>query len=257
MTYSRTLAAAKVPQRPSSLLCSAWARLAASRIFRLSVSCLKAHFSIRSYSGAEKAFKVALGHFTSSTDEVRSAAAFALGNLAVGSPKLVESIVQQIASSGADDKQRALSLQALKEFIIHAQFGDLASVAESLWTPLFSICAVDGPPPVEPAAPAGAPADEKKKRDKRVDEQWKKTEPIREHWKQTETSRNVAAECLGKITLTQPQRFLPQLQARLQDGQAGIRVAIISGKVPSQADQRRSRMTYSTSLHLSGGVKRV
>jgi cullin-associated NEDD8-dissociated protein 1 len=142
----------------------------------------------------------------------------------------VTSIVSQIAASGAGDKERALSLQALKEFIVHAHFTDLAASAEALWTPLFSICAVDGPPPVEPSPPATATADEKKKRDQRVDEQWKQTEPIREQWKQTESSRNVAAECLGKITLTQPQRFLPQLQARLQDGQAGIRAAIISGR---------------------------
>lgn len=172
-----------------------------------------------------------MGHFTSSADEVRTAAAFALGNLAVGSPTLVSAIVQQIAASGVDDKQRVLSLQALKEFIVHAQFNDLASVAESLWTPLFSICSVDGPPPSEGAVAAAASADEKKKRDARVNEHWKQTEAIREHWKQTETSRNVAAECLGKITLTQAQRFLPQLQARVQDGQAGIRVAVISGKM--------------------------
>lgn len=168
--------------------------------------------------------------------------------MAVGSPdQLLPLIVSQIAADAADDKKLSLSLHALKEFITHSSAQSLSSKAESLWTPLFTICSIEGPPPPEAGLPKEASDADKKAREKRAEAQRKATEPLREKWKQTENSRNVSADCLGKITLTDPGRFLPQLQvrvqsqscgaiidlsftqARVQDSLAGIRSAVISG----------------------------
>lgn len=163
-----------------------------------------------------------------SSEEVRSSAAFALGNLAVGSEDLVDQVIAHISSGNA--QENVLALHTLKEFITHAQPSAISTRAESLWQPLFSICAIDGPPPPEPGLPGNAKPDEKKKRDQRIEAEFKKNEPQRSRWQQTDQSRTVAAECLGKITLTDPNRFLPLLQSRVGDKLAGIRCAVITGK---------------------------
>ena len=173
--------------------------------------------------------------------------------MAVGNPdKLLPLIVSQIAADASDDKKLSLSLHALKEFISHASPEALSSTAESLWTPLFTICSIEGPPPPEAGLPATAADADKKAREKRAEAQWKSTAPHREKWKQTENSRNVSADCLGKITLTDPNRFLPQLQARLQDSLAGIRAAVISGKLQSQLSRSLLTCLLSDPFHSCG-----
>lgn len=186
-------------------------------------------FSSRGYQDATKAFEVALDKMLqSSSEEVRSSAAFALGNLAAGSEELVDQVISHISSGSA--QEAVLALSALKEFIAHAQPAAIGARADSLWQPLLNICAIDGPPPPEPGLPADAKPDQKKQRDQRIEAEFKKNEPIRAKWQQTETSRAVAAECLGKIILTDPSRFLPMLQSRNTDALAGIRCAVITGK---------------------------
>ena len=180
--------------------------------------------------------------FAAPSDDVRSAAAFAAGalaahpiatdragNIAVGNADA--SLPALVAKVGAneDERSRSLALQALKEFITHSSAASLAPRAEALWEPLFAICAVAGLQPVEPGLGPDATDAEKKARDKRVEAQWKENEPVREHWKATEAARNIAADCLGKIALTNPVMYLPLLQARLSDPTSGIRAAVISG----------------------------
>lgn len=184
--------------------------------------------SCSGYSGASKAFEIALQSMTSSSaEEVRSAAAFALGNLAVGATELVDQVTARISSGSSSEA--VLALHSLKEFIAHASPSAISTRADSLWVPLFNICAIDGPPLPEAGLPDDAKPDEKKARDRRIETAFKQQEPIRQKWQQSETSRSVAAECLGKITLTDPARFLPLLQSRASDALAGIRCAVITG----------------------------
>lgn len=136
------------------------------------------------------------------------------GNLAVGSPQqCLPQLVGYIQGGKAQDRKRNLALTAVKEFIVHSSSAVLAPSADALWEPLLSICAVEGPPAAE-AKPANLTPDEVKARDRRVDAAWKASEPVREQWKATEVSRTMAAECLGKITVTDPQRYLAKLQVR-------------------------------------------
>lgn len=182
------------------------------------------------YNGASKAFEIALNSMSSSSaEEVRSAAAFALGNLAVGATELVDQVIARISSGSSSEA--VLALHSLKEFIAHAQPSAISTRADSLWVPLFNICAIDGPPPPEAGLADDAKPEEKKARDRRIEAAFKQQEPIRHKWQQSETSRSVAAECLGKITLTDPARFLPLLQSRASDELAGIRCAVITGKL--------------------------
>lgn len=191
--------------------------------------CISHMHSLSDYQGAARAFQIALDKMNSGSDEeVRSAASFALGNLAVGSEDLVDQVIAHISSG--DAHQAVLALHALKEFITHAQAPSIAARADSLWQPLFSICSIEGPPPPEASLPDDAKPEQKKARDQRIEAQFKENEPVRTKWMQTETSRSVAAECLGKITLLDPPRFLPQLQARVGDKLAGIRCAVITGQ---------------------------
>jgi hypothetical protein len=43
-----------------------------------------------------------------------------------------------------------------------------------------------------------------------------------------ETSKNVVAECIGRLTLSNPRKFLPELERRLDDTSARTRAAVIS-----------------------------
>ncbi|KAG8679916.1 hypothetical protein FRC08_016654, partial [Ceratobasidium sp. 394] len=82
-------------------------------------------------------FDNALKLFESDSREVRDAAAFAVGSIATRSPEQhLPVIVKQIQTDG---KMRSLYVRALKEFIPSCSQVSLASVAESLWQPLFDI----------------------------------------------------------------------------------------------------------------------
>jgi cullin-associated NEDD8-dissociated protein 1 len=77
--------------------------------------------------------------YAADSEQIRSAAAFALGNMAVGSLAVVLPLLEQHIATD-DAKRRLLSLHALKELISHASPAALASIAQRLWTPLFEHC---------------------------------------------------------------------------------------------------------------------
>ncbi|KAF8651021.1 hypothetical protein AX16_004955 [Volvariella volvacea WC 439] len=80
-------------------------------------------------------FPNAIAFFTAEQEELRSAAAFAAGNIAIGNlHQYLPAIVKLVES---DPKKRLLSLHALKEVVTHCSQGQLEGVAELLWTPLF------------------------------------------------------------------------------------------------------------------------
>lgn len=59
-------------------------------------------------------FNRILSYFGDSSPVLRDAAAFAAGNMAVGSPKFLQPIVSQVESA-TDPNERLLALQALRE----------------------------------------------------------------------------------------------------------------------------------------------
>ncbi|KAL5534786.1 hypothetical protein ACEPAG_1250 [Sanghuangporus baumii] len=140
-------------------------------------------------------FATAIELLGSPDEEIRSAASFATGNIAIGNVQLfLPTIVKLIQK---DKDKRLLALHALKEVVSHCPNGLLESVAETIWVPLFQDSA-----------------------------------------NSEESTRNVAAACLGKLTTTNPSRYLPQLQAHIRDEDADARATVISAIRYTFADSR-------------------
>lgn len=131
----------------------------------------------------------AIALFASQSEEVKFAAAFALGNICVGNiNKYLPTIVSQIKEQ---PKKRYLLLHALKEIITrydgqNETTNSLSSNADDIWTLLLRSSESD----------------------------------------QEEGTRTVVAECLGKLALTEPTKFLPQLEERLTSPSAHVRAAV-------------------------------
>lgn len=138
-------------------------------------------------------FNRILGYFGDSSSTLRDAAAFAAGNMAVGSPKFLQPIVQRVETA-TDQNERLLSLHALREVslsvvlgpsyssdcltpfyspqsIFHCSRSQLEHIADTLWKPLF---------------------DDAETSD--------------------EATRAIVASCIGKLTTSNPVKYLPQLE---------------------------------------------
>lgn len=146
-------------------------------------------------------FDKVLGFFEAKAEDVKGAAAFAVGNMSVGNLEAFLPIIEQQIAVG-DDRRRLLALSSLKELITHGKIEQLSVVADRIWAPLFEICNTTD-----------------------------------------EATRNLGAECLARLTLTDPARYLPELQVRLHDNAASTRAAVIAairftltGKESSQYD---------------------
>ncbi|SGY91656.1 BQ5605_C038g11689 [Microbotryum silenes-dioicae] len=124
-------------------------------------------------------------HFGNGSEEVRRAAAYAAGNIAVGNTTVYLPALLEAIESG--DKKRYLALQSLKEVIVHSSPEALASISDALWTPLFDNSASSD-----------------------------------------EGARNVGADCLGKLTVMNPAKCLPQLQSRLNAESKDTRATVIA-----------------------------
>ncbi|KAF9982553.1 Cullin-associated NEDD8-dissociated protein 1 [Modicella reniformis] len=142
-----------------------------------------------------------LAMFNVHSEEVRTAAAYAIGNVSAGNVGFyVPIIIQEIKN---DPKKRYLLLHALKEVITRYTqkqgSQELESHASEIWTLLFDNCE-----------------------------------------SQEEGTRNVVAECIGKLTLTDPYKFLPELQTRLRSDSAQIRGTVVSAFKYTFTDNTRS-----------------
>ncbi|GAA5893687.1 hypothetical protein JCM6882_007878 [Rhodosporidiobolus microsporus] len=137
------------------------------------------------FAAHKATFAKVVDHFAASSEDVRRAAAFAAGNIAVGNTSVFLPAILELIEG--DDKKRYLALQALKEVIIHSSPDALASISDTLWTPLFDNCEA-----------------------------------------QEEGTRNVAADCLGQLTVLNPAKYLPQLQARLGADSRHTRATVIA-----------------------------
>lgn len=113
-----------------------------------------------------------LEYFKSDSEEIRSAAAFAAGNMAVGAPDEYLPVLVRDIESATDEPSRLLLLYALKEVIMHSNTGQLEKLADFFWKPLFG--------------DVGGQDDD--------------------------GIRNIKAACIGKLTIADPARFIPQLQ---------------------------------------------
>ncbi|KAF7365527.1 Cullin-associated nedd8-dissociated protein 1 [Mycena venus] len=86
-------------------------------------------------SNQQEIFRDAIEHFSAEQEDIRAAASFAAGNIAIGSlQQFLPEIVKIVKS---DAKKRLLSLHALKEVVTHCSQGQLEGVADMLWVPLF------------------------------------------------------------------------------------------------------------------------
>lgn len=112
--------------------------------------------------------------FSSTNDEVKSAAAFALGSITCGNlERMLPFVLSEIESQ---PKRQYLLLHSLKEIIHYQQHNDaLKPIVAPVWNMLMRHCEC-----------------------------------------QEEGTRNVVAECLGRLVLVDPTDLLPKLKQRLQ-----------------------------------------
>lgn len=83
----------------------------------------------------ENVFSHVIEKFASEQEEIRTAAAFAAGNIAVGNLHHFLPVIVKMVENDAE--KRLLSLHALKEVVTHCSHGQLETVADLLWVPLF------------------------------------------------------------------------------------------------------------------------
>lgn len=136
------------------------------------------------FSNEKSLFDDILRFYDADSDEINLAAAFAVGNMAVGS---LESFLPIIEAQMHEEKHNLLALHALKELISHGSSDQLAILARRIWQPLFEICAA-----------------------------------------KDEAVRNIGAECLARLILTDPAQYLGQLQARIHDPAPSTRASVIA-----------------------------
>ncbi|KAM3846314.1 cullin-associated NEDD8-dissociated protein 1-like isoform 2-T3 [Vipera latastei] len=135
---------------------------------------------------AQKELKaVILDAFASPSEEVKSAASYALGNISVGNLK--EYLPFMLKEIGGQPKRQYLLLHSLKEVISASPAESLKPYGEDIWALLFKHCEY--------------------------------TE---------EGTRNVVAECLGKLTLVNPSQLLPRLKKQLFSGSPYARSTVVT-----------------------------
>ncbi|XP_077781116.1 cullin-associated NEDD8-dissociated protein 1-like [Podarcis muralis] len=135
---------------------------------------------------AQKELKaVILDAFASPSEEVKSAASYALGNISAGSLK--EYLPFMLKEIGGQPKRQYLLLHSLKEVISSSPGESLKPYVEDIWALLFKHCEC--------------------------------TE---------EGTRNVVAECLGKLTVVNPSQLLPRLKKQLSSGSPYARSTVVT-----------------------------
>uniref|UniRef100_A0A672ZMS9 Cullin-associated and neddylation-dissociated 2 (putative) n=1 Tax=Sphaeramia orbicularis TaxID=375764 RepID=A0A672ZMS9_9TELE len=136
--------------------------------------------------GASKEVQgVILEAFTSTSEEVKTAASCALGSMAVGG--LNDYLPFLLKEISAQPRRQYLLLHSLKEVISACPSSSLSPHMESIWALLFQNCQC-----------------------------------------QEEGTRNLVAECLGKLTLVNPAQLLPRLQQQLKASSPLARSTVVT-----------------------------
>ncbi|XP_030585995.1 cullin-associated NEDD8-dissociated protein 2 isoform X3 [Archocentrus centrarchus] len=138
-----------------------------------------------SLGGSKEVQGVILEAFSSPSEEVKTAASCALGNMAVGS--LNDYLPFLLTEISAQPRRQYLLLHSLKEVISACAASSLSPHVESVWALLIQNCEC-----------------------------------------QEEGTRNLVAECLGKLTLVSPAQLLPRLKQQLQTGSPLARSTVVT-----------------------------
>ncbi|XP_015114228.1 cullin-associated NEDD8-dissociated protein 1 [Diachasma alloeum] len=150
-------------------------------------------------SGIQPLKSVILSSFSSHSEEVKSAASYTLGNIAVGNlPEYLPFILKEIEGQ---PKRQYLVLHSLKEIITcqsssPSGVSNLQNFVPAIWMLLYRHCEC--------------------------------TE---------EGTRNVVAECLGKLTLIDPATLLPRLQESLKSASPLMRTTTVTAVKFTISDQ--------------------
>ncbi|PIN20655.1 TATA-binding protein-interacting protein [Handroanthus impetiginosus] len=153
----------------------------------LSLLCLGEIGRRKDLSSHDHIENIVIESFQSPFEEIKSAASYALGNIAVGNlPKYLPFILDKIDNQ---QKKQYLLLHSLKEVIVRqsvdkAEFDD--SSVEKITNLLFNHCESD-----------------------------------------EEGVRNVVAECLGNIALIEPRKLVPALKERTSNPAAFTRATVV------------------------------
>ncbi|CAL8143839.1 unnamed protein product [Orchesella dallaii] len=132
--------------------------------------------------------------FSSPSEEIKTAAAYAFGSVAIGNlPTFLPALLQEMAQQ---PKKQYLLLHALKEIISAQQNVNISMWTEDIWSALF--------------AHAECPE---------------------------EGTRNVVAECLGRLTLATPEKFLPRLKEALASDSNLLRTTVVTAVKFTIVDQ--------------------
>ncbi|XP_023811120.1 cullin-associated NEDD8-dissociated protein 1-like [Oryzias latipes] len=138
-----------------------------------------------SLGGCKEVQGVILEAFSSTSEEVKTAASCALGGMAVGS--LSDYLPFVLKEISAQPRRQYLLLHSLKDVISASPACSLSPHVESIWSLLFQHCEC-----------------------------------------QEEGSRNLVAECLGKLTLVDPAVLLPRLKQQLRAGSPVVRGTVVT-----------------------------
>uniref|UniRef100_A0A667XT08 TATA-binding protein interacting (TIP20) domain-containing protein n=1 Tax=Myripristis murdjan TaxID=586833 RepID=A0A667XT08_9TELE len=141
----------------------------------LALLCLGEVGRSGSLGGSKEVQGVILEAFSSTSEEVKTAASCALGSMAVGS--LTDYLPFLLKEISSQPKRQYLLLHSLKEVISACPASSLSPHVESIWALLFQNCQC-----------------------------------------QEEGTRNLVAECLGKLTIVNPAQLLPRLKQQLNAG---------------------------------------
>uniref|UniRef100_A0A1A8RPX6 Cullin-associated and neddylation-dissociated 2 (Putative) n=2 Tax=Nothobranchius TaxID=28779 RepID=A0A1A8RPX6_9TELE len=151
----------------------------------LALLCLGEVGRSSSLGGSKELQGVILEAFSSTSEEIKTAASCALGGMAVSS--LNEYLPFILKEVSAQPRKQYLLLHSLKEVISACSASSLSPHLESIWTLLFQHCEC-----------------------------------------QEEGTRNLVAECLGKLTLVNPAQLLPRLRQQLKTGSPLARGTVVT-----------------------------
>ncbi|KAG7530369.1 hypothetical protein FFLO_05085 [Filobasidium floriforme] len=139
-------------------------------------------------SQAADVYQAILKLFAASSEQIKSAAAFAAGNIAVGNTAAFLPVIVKGVAEAETPAARLLYLHALKEAIVHCSDEQIVGIADSLWEPLL--------------------ADDDDSQD--------------------DGARNVKAACIGKLTSANPSKYIPELRARLPTASPVVKATIVA-----------------------------
>ncbi|KXS21550.1 TIP120-domain-containing protein [Gonapodya prolifera JEL478] len=164
-----------------------------------------------------KLHQTILGLFLHSSEETKSAAAFAMGNISVGNLTIyVPVLVDAIRQTG---KNKYLALVALKETITRYTMQGQAR-GNSL---IVAGRSASQGAPTSPVNPSSASL----RAFPQAEQLWPLLFAAAEEAGE-EGTRNVVAESLGRLSLSSPEKLLPELRARIQADKPATRAAVVT-----------------------------